>query len=155
MVRVGPASVVRSMSRFYFVGPRSCVPYSKFIKLKLDTAGLTASPSPIVGSADQIASFRSRYAQLTSSIAHHEARVAKQETRLDRKNRPKHLDDDEEDREDEVSSSLLSGEDEHPCDITEDDLEREQAEIQELDKKKRALEERVAGMERDLGGLQR
>ena len=81
--------------------------------------------------------------------------MAKQESRLDRKNRPKHLDDDEEDGEDEASSSLLTGEDEDPREITEEDLDREEAEIKQLDKKKRALDERVAGMERDLGGLQR
>lgn len=35
------------------------------------------------------------------------------------------------------------------------DFRAEQEEIQELEKKKRALEDRVAGMERDLGGLLR
>jgi hypothetical protein len=35
------------------------------------------------------------------------------------------------------------------------DFRLEQEEIQELEKKKRALEDRVAGMERDLGGLLR
>jgi len=35
------------------------------------------------------------------------------------------------------------------------DFKLEQEEIQELEKKKRALEDRVAGMERDLGGLLR
>ncbi len=35
------------------------------------------------------------------------------------------------------------------------DFQLEQEEIQELEKKKRALEDRVAGMERDLGGLLR
>lgn len=37
--------------------------------------------------------------------------------------------------------------------VTDEDIERELAEIKELEKKKRALEERVTGMERDLGGL--
>lgn len=37
--------------------------------------------------------------------------------------------------------------------VTDEDLERELAEIRELERKKRSLEERVTGMERDLGGL--
>lgn len=39
--------------------------------------------------------------------------------------------------------------------ITVEDLEKEEQEIQELERKKGALEDRVSGMERDLGGLLR
>lgn len=39
--------------------------------------------------------------------------------------------------------------------ITAEQLEREEQEIRELERKKRTLEERVSGMERDLGGLLR
>ena len=39
--------------------------------------------------------------------------------------------------------------------LTKEDLEREEEEIKELERKKRGLEERVTGMERDLGGLMR
>lgn len=39
--------------------------------------------------------------------------------------------------------------------ITVEDLEKEEQEIRELERKKRALEDRVSGMERDLGGLLR
>lgn len=39
--------------------------------------------------------------------------------------------------------------------VTDDDIERELEEIKELEEKKRALEERVTGMEKDLGGLMR
>lgn len=37
--------------------------------------------------------------------------------------------------------------------VTDEDIERELAEIHDLERRKRALEERVIGMERDLGGL--
>lgn len=37
--------------------------------------------------------------------------------------------------------------------VTDEDIERELAEIRDLEVKKHALEERVSGMERDLGGL--
>lgn len=38
-------------------------------------------------------------------------------------------------------------------DVTDEDIEQELAEIRDLERRKRALEERVTGMERDLGGL--
>ncbi|KAM0116683.1 hypothetical protein ACP6JC_006758 [Aspergillus fumigatus] len=37
--------------------------------------------------------------------------------------------------------------------VTDADIEREMEEIRELERRKRALEARVSGMERDLGGL--
>ena len=37
--------------------------------------------------------------------------------------------------------------------VTDEDIERELAEIHDLERRKRSLEERVTGMERDLGGL--
>jgi hypothetical protein len=39
--------------------------------------------------------------------------------------------------------------------VTDDDIEQELAEIRDLEGKKRAMEDRVSGMERDLGGLMR
>lgn len=39
------------------------------------------------------------------------------------------------------------------ADVTDEDLERELEEIRELERRKRTLEARVTGMERDLGGL--
>ena len=39
--------------------------------------------------------------------------------------------------------------------VSPEDLKWEEDEIRELEKKKRALEDRVSGMERDLGGLSR
>ena len=39
--------------------------------------------------------------------------------------------------------------------ITLEDLEKEEEEIKELESRKRMLEDRVSGMERDLGGLLR
>lgn len=37
--------------------------------------------------------------------------------------------------------------------VTDEDIERELAEIRELERRKRVLEARVTGMDRDLGGL--
>jgi vacuolar-type H+-ATPase subunit I/STV1 len=38
-------------------------------------------------------------------------------------------------------------------DVTDEDIERELAEIRELERRKRTLEARVTGMDRDLGRL--
>lgn len=39
--------------------------------------------------------------------------------------------------------------------VTDEDLRAEEEEIREIEAKRRALQERVAGMEKDLGGLLR
>jgi hypothetical protein len=44
---------------------------------------------------------------------------------------------------------------EYVAPMTKEDLMREEEEIRELERKKRGLEDRVTGMERDLGGLMR
>ncbi|KAL2045746.1 hypothetical protein N7G274_002177 [Stereocaulon virgatum] len=107
---------------------------------------------PIAGAPDRIASLRTRYQQLTSSIGRYEAKVAKQMAQLARMNKQKDDNEDDEDFEDE-SVDECNGHDEFR--VTEEDLRREDDEIRELEKKKRTLEDRVSGMERDLGGLLR
>jgi hypothetical protein len=92
---------------------------------------------------------RTRYGQLRNSVQHYETKVAKQAAQLERMNRPEAYggDDDEEEEEDSPDPIELE--------ITDEDLRREEEEVRELEKKKMALEERVNGMERDLGGLMR
>ena len=43
----------------------------------------------------------------------------------------------------------------HDVQVTDEDIERELEEIRELEQRKQALEDRVTGMSRDLGGLMR
>lgn len=43
----------------------------------------------------------------------------------------------------------------HDMHVTDEDIERELEEIRELETKKHRLEDRVTGIERDLGGLMR
>lgn len=85
--------------------------------------------------------------------------MAKQAAELDRIYRPKDFDDDEgsvdggesDDREFGMSANALAnGSQPDPI-----DARQEEKEIKELERKKRGLEERVSGMERDLGGLLR
>lgn len=100
---------------------------------------------------------RTRHGQLTSSVARFEARVSKQTGQLAQINKGKashgdYYDDDDNDGNDgHVRQRSVF---EHPQ-ITAEDFLREEEEIQDLEKKKRALEDRVRGMERDLGGLLR
>lgn len=102
--------------------------------------------SPITGATDKITALRRRHQQLEANIAHYEARVAEQARELQAMNRPTG-------RTEEVEEDV--GDVEIKIPLTKEDLEREEAEIRELERKKKGLENRVTGMERDLGGLMR
>lgn len=100
-------------------------------------------------------SLRSRYEQLNSSIARYESKVSRQMAQLAKMN--KHKDGDLDDGDDEVLEDEDMNADgrQGGIDVTEEDIRREDNEIRELEKKKRQLEDRVTGMDRDLGGLMR
>lgn len=74
--------------------------------------------------------------------------MAKQASQLERRNKGDYHDDD-----DDLENVAAKGTSEAMR--TEEDIRLEEQEIKELEMKKRALEERVAGMEKDLGGLLR
>ncbi|KKY15031.1 hypothetical protein UCRPC4_g06459 [Phaeomoniella chlamydospora] len=101
---------------------------------------------PIEGATPKIISLRSRYHAVAQSIAQYEARVAQQTEQMGRMNRShdyssRYIDDEEDEAEDQI--------------VTEQVLLLEEQEIRELEARKKALEERVSGMEKDLGGLLR
>lgn len=103
--------------------------------------------SPIAGAAEKISTLRYRYQQVTESLAQLEARVAANAAELERMSQAyDHHDDDFED---------LDTPQQEVVNVTDEDIAREIEEIRELERKKRALEDRVSGMERDLGGLMR
>ena len=111
---------------------------------------------PIAGANEKITLLRSRFEQLSSSIARYEARVAKQQAQLTKMSKRasgeyEDEDDEEEDGE-ETGDANTPAEDFH---ITQADLDKETEEIRLLEEKKRVLEDRVSGMENDLGGLLR
>ena len=106
---------------------------------------------PVAGATEKIASLRSRQQKLSESISHHESKVAKQQARL---NRMTKASDHGQSAYAEEGGRASPGEIVETVD-TEQDLEAEEREIRELESKKRALEERVSGMEKDLGGLLR
>lgn len=112
-------------------------------------------PSPILGVSEKIASLRARHAQLSSSIAHYESRVSKQTLQLNRMNHSKDYEAEDEPDDPDETQLKVPAKMEGP-ESTVDDLQREEEEeIRELEKKKKGLEDRVSGMERDLGGLLR
>ncbi|KAL1961516.1 hypothetical protein VTN77DRAFT_1657 [Rasamsonia byssochlamydoides] len=115
------------------------------VDVLLKGAEILCNVYPIAGAAEKISSLRYRYQQLTESIAELEARVAKNAAELERMSQA--YDHDEDDFEDAPQQEAVT--------VTDEDIERELEEIRELERKKRALEERVTGMERDLGSLMR
>ena len=121
------------------------------VDLLLKGAEKLCSVYPIAGAPERIVSLRSRYEQLDASITRYEARVEKQAAQLARMNRHKDHDGDDDEMEDEEEVEPVVPE----IEVTEEDIQRENEMIAELEKKKQLLEERVSGMERDLGGLLR
>jgi predicted MPP superfamily phosphohydrolase len=105
----------------------------------------------IPGANDRIAGLRKRHQQLTANIQYHEGRVNQQTEDLAKITRKDYADDDDGENGDVGASAAAAA----PTIMSREDMEREEAEIRELEMKKKALEERVTGMEKDLGGLMR
>ena len=121
------------------------------VNLLLKGAEKLCSAYPIVGAPERIASLRSRYELVNASINRYEARVSKQNVQLARLKKNDDDDNDEPEDTDEGPAEQAPLE----SHVTQEDIQHELDEIEELEKKKRMLEERVSGMERDLGGLLR
>ncbi|EEH34916.2 hypothetical protein PAAG_05963 [Paracoccidioides lutzii Pb01] len=125
------------------------------VDVLLRGAEMLCNVYPIAGAKERISSLRQRHVNISDSIALLEARIAEQSAQLERMNRSQqsysssNYDDDYEN--DMVQSAVDTA---IPV-VTDEDLRREMAEICELEERKRRLEERVTGMERDLGGLMR
>ena len=103
----------------------------------------------VAGAFDKIQALRNRNNEVTLSIGELEEKVSRQQSASGRNNSALNKEDvpDEDDAEHAVTtadSQLI---------FTEEDFRREEDEIRELEAKKKALEDRVSGMERDLGGL--
>ncbi|KAK3112396.1 hypothetical protein LTR53_011367 [Teratosphaeriaceae sp. CCFEE 6253] len=107
--------------------------------------------SPIPGAAEKISALRARHQQLAANIAHYEDRVARNAQELQLMNRPPSRGGEREDVEvvDPDEEEDAAGQ------MTRHDLKVEEEEVRRLEGKKKGLEERVSGMEKDLGGLMR
>lgn len=102
----------------------------------------------VAGATQKIASIRNRHQQFSSSVAEYQEKVLKQQSRLNRAQSGSGYGfEDEEVNHVEPEEPVKS--------FNEADLEAEQREIQELEVRKKELEDRLASMESDLGGLLR
>lgn len=90
---------------------------------------------------------RYRNQLVSESIAELEDKVGRNTVELDKINRSYDDDYDEYDNAGSQDAQLIN--------VTDDDVDRELQEIRELERKKRSLEDRNNGLERDLGGLLR
>ncbi|RMJ24142.1 hypothetical protein PHISP_04977 [Aspergillus sp. HF37] len=117
------------------------------IEVLLRGAEILCGVYPVAGAQEKIASLRYRHQLISESLGQLEDRVASNTAELERMSRS--YGDDYEDYD--TGATLQS----ETVDVTDDDIEQELAEIRDLEEKKRALEDRVSGMERDLGGLMR
>ncbi|KAF4554622.1 Hypothetical protein D9617_4g003770 [Elsinoe fawcettii] len=107
---------------------------------------------PVAGSAERIAKLRARHEQLQANITHYEDRVARNAKQLDGMYARQGW--SEEDLELDTDTVPIEPPISMPV-MTKEDLEREEREIRELERKKKGLESRVTEMEKDLGGLMR
>ncbi|KAJ9603708.1 hypothetical protein H2200_011894 [Cladophialophora chaetospira] len=101
----------------------------------------------IPGAHEKIRALRNRHKEVAASISILEEKVSKQQSVLERKNST--LNSEDSNREDDPEQEALHRGNQY----TEEDLQLEEDEIRELEARRKALEDRVSGMERDLGGL--
>jgi hypothetical protein len=87
-------------------------------------------------------------------VASYEARVANQTAQINRMNKNRD-NSQEQDEEGEEAMAFADPQHENVAPISDDELRAEEQAIRDLEQKKSALEERVASMEKDLGGLLR
>jgi uncharacterized protein YlxW (UPF0749 family) len=96
---------------------------------------------------ERIKALRERHQELISSVEYYEEKVAEQTILLDRVHHP---------RDSSEVDASVPARDTHARDsYTPDDFQKEEEEMRELEEKKRTLEDRVSGMQKDLGGLRR
>lgn len=123
------------------------------VEVLLEGAEKLCNVYPIPGALQRIAQLRQRHARLAESIAYYEQKVEGQAQRLKGQHVPKDYGDDEDEAaEPQAEEQAVSGGEIY---MTEEDVENEQAEIKELERKKRMLEERVEGLGKDITGVLR
>ena len=103
--------------------------------------------SPVAGAGVRIEGLRQRYEVLRRSVERYELIVEGQAKELEKVNRGGGGGGGY------VVESLVG--DGATATFTRDDLRREEREVKELEERRKLLEQRVLGMERDLGGLAR
>lgn len=116
------------------------------IEVLLHGAEKLCNVYPLPGALERIPAQRQKYAHQSNTLAYYEGKVAEQQEALEKMNAERWAEDeddgeDEGERQGEVNT------------LTEEDLRREEAEVRELDRKKRELQARLRELDRDLNGL--
>lgn len=121
---------------------------SDLLSLSLRASLIYGCDSPVSGAAEKISNLRYRYAQVTDSLEQLDARVAENTAELERINQAY-------DKENDFDFAEQQQQQQPETNVTDEDIERELEEIRELERRKRTLEERMTGIDRDIGGLMR
>ena len=102
----------------------------------------------VAGVPEKIIAIRKRHHHIATSMEEYEEKVLKQQSKLNRFHSGSGygLDADE----DMTTPPTVSS---RPSTFSQHDLDAMEVEVVDLEVRKRALEERVVGMEKDLGGL--
>lgn len=103
------------------------------------------------GVLDRIRALRNRHRDVSASISTLEEKVSRQQSLLARRNLG--MNSEENEAEPDEGNEVQTPEENDA--LTEEAFQLEEEEVRELEVRKKALEERVSGMERDLGGLLR
>ncbi|KAI0906269.1 DASH complex subunit Spc34 [Ustulina deusta] len=100
---------------------------------------------PLPGALERIAAQRIKYAHSRSTLAYYESKVEEQAEALKQMNKDHWMDDVDDDEEMEGGGGEEI--------TTEEELRRTEAEVREFERKKKELQERLRGMDKDLGAL--
>lgn len=103
----------------------------------------------VAGANEKVRALRSCYREISASISVLEEQVYEQQSLLERDN----IGHDPDGGRDAKGSDTQTATNEEVMGLTDHDFQSEEDEIRGLEARKRALENRVAGLEKDLGGL--
>ncbi|GAM85585.1 hypothetical protein ANO11243_035920 [Dothideomycetidae sp. 11243] len=118
------------------------------VEVLLEGATKLCSVYPVPGAVEEIQRLRDRYEQLKINITHYENKVARNSKQLEGMKKFGYEESDEVEGTAESTAVPEAA-------MTREDLEKEEREVRELERKKKGLESRVTEMEKDLGGLMR
>ncbi|KAF7590148.1 hypothetical protein BBP40_003218 [Aspergillus hancockii] len=143
VARVLGSDMMEEIKRSAGTSTRGCGEVN--INVLLRGAEILCNVYPVPGAQERITSLRYRHQLITDSILDLEDRVARNTAELDKMSHSYGNDYDDYETMGTLQPDV--------AEVTDADVEREIEEIRELEMRKRALEARVSGMERDLGGL--
>lgn len=118
------------------------------IEVLLEGAEKLCAAFNVAGTTERVATLRDKHKQITSSIKYYEGKMSKQQSSLNLL--------DQMDLDGQANADGLEDNNLHPeasQTVTDEDIEAEEEAIKELEARKKTLESRVLGMEKDLGRL--